>query len=91
MTTTATQLRTRARTWVLVAGFAALMIAFGAILGGTFVWLFAVVAVTVNLVGYIYSDRIALRVARARPLSEADAPELHAIVRELAKRGGGPG
>jgi heat shock protein HtpX len=90
MTTTATQLRTRARTWVLVAGFAALMIAFGAILGGTFVWLFAVVAVTVNLVGYIYSDRIALRVARARPLSEADAPELHAIVRELAKRAGIP-
>jgi heat shock protein HtpX len=90
MTTTATQLRTRARTWVLVAGFAALMIAFGAILGGTFVWLFAVVAVTVNLVGYIYSDRIALRVARARPLSEADAPELHAIVRELAKHAGIP-
>jgi heat shock protein HtpX len=90
MTTTATQLRTRARTWVLVAGFAALMIAFGAILGGTFVWLFAVVAVTVNLVGYIYSDRIALRVARARPLSEADAPELHAIVCELAKHAGIP-
>jgi heat shock protein HtpX len=49
-------------------------------------WLFAAVAVIFNLVGYFYSDRIALRVARAEPLSERDTPEVHRAVRELSAR-----
>ena len=86
MTTSATQLLTRVRTWALVAGLTGLVIALGAVIGGTFLWLFAALAVIFNLVGYFYSDRIALRVARARPLSEHDAPEVHGAVRELAAR-----
>jgi heat shock protein HtpX len=86
MTTSATALVTRLRTWVLVAGLTGLVIALGALIGGTFLWLFAAVAVIFNLVGYFYSDRIALRVARAKPLRERDAPEIHRLVRELAAR-----
>lgn len=55
-------------------------------IGGTFLWLFAGLAVIFNLVGYFYSDRIALRVARAQPLSEHDAPEIYGVVRGLAAR-----
>jgi heat shock protein HtpX len=62
------------------------VIALGAMIGGSFLWLFAAVAVIFNLVGYFYSDRIALRVARAQPLSEHDAPEIHDVVRQLAAR-----
>ena len=76
MTISATQLMTRVRTWLLVAGLTALVIALGAAIGGAFLWLFAAVAVIFNLVGYFYSDRIALRVARAQPLSEHDAAGL---------------
>jgi heat shock protein HtpX len=86
MSTSATALATRLRTWALVAGLTALVIALGAMIGGSFLWLFAGLAVIFNLVGYFYSDRIALRVARAQPLSEHDAPEVHAIVRDLAAR-----
>jgi heat shock protein HtpX len=90
MTTSATAVLTRLRTWALVAGLTGLLIALGAVIGGTFLWLFAALAVIFNLVGYFYSDRIALRVARAEPLSEHDAPEVHAVVRELAAGAGIP-
>ena len=86
MTTSATSLTTRFRTWLLVAGLTGLVVALGAVIGGSFLWLFAGLAVIFNLVGYLYSDRIALRVARAEPLSEHDAPELHGLVRDLARR-----
>ena len=86
MRTATTQLMTRVRTWLLIAGLTALMIVFGAMLGGGFLWLFAGLAVIFNLVGYFYSDRIALRVARAQPLGEREIPELHRIVRDLAAR-----
>jgi heat shock protein HtpX len=43
-----------------------------------------VIALGVNGVSYFYSDKIALRSMRARPVSEAEAPRLYAIVRELA-------
>jgi heat shock protein HtpX len=86
MTTSTTALITRVRTWALVAGLTGLLIALGAMIGGSFLWLFAAVAVIFNLVGYFYSDRIALRVARAQPLSEHDAPEIHDVVRQLAAR-----
>jgi len=90
MTVTSTQLTTRVRTWALVAGLTALMIAFGALIGGAFLWLFAGLAVLMNVVGYFYSDRIALRVSGARPLPESTSPEVHATVRDLAARAGIP-
>jgi heat shock protein HtpX len=65
MTTSATAFTTRLRTWLLVAGLTALVIALGALIGGAFLWLFAALAVIFNLVGYFYSDRIA-RAMRAR-------------------------
>ena len=90
MTVTSTQLTTRVRTSALVAGLTALMIAFGALIGGAFLWLFAGLAVLMNVVGYFYSDRIALRVSGARPLPESTSPEVHATVRDLAARAGIP-
>jgi heat shock protein HtpX len=84
MTTSATAFTTRLRTWLLVAALTGLVVALGAVIGGAFLWLFAALAVIFNVVGYFYSDRIALRIARARPLSGHDAPEVHAVVRDLA-------
>jgi heat shock protein HtpX len=83
---TTTQLVTRARTWLLVAALTALAITVGALLGGSFVWVFAALAVIFNLIGYLYSDRIALRLARAEPLSALRAPEVQEAVRVLAAR-----
>jgi heat shock protein HtpX len=87
---TATRLTSQLRTWLLITGLTALMIAIGAILGGAFLWLFVLAAVGFNVVGYFQSDRIALRAARARRLADDDVPEIHAALAELAARAGIP-
>jgi heat shock protein HtpX len=84
MTISTAALGTRLRTWALVAGLTGLLIACGAVIGGSLLWIFVIAAVAMNVFGYFFSDRIALRAARARPLEQAEAPELHAIVAELA-------
>jgi heat shock protein HtpX len=86
VTTFTMQLSTRLRTWALVAGLTGLLIALGALIGGSFLWLFVALAVAINLAGYYYSDRLALRAAHAQPLSTAEAPELFAIARDLSDR-----
>jgi heat shock protein HtpX len=81
---------TRLRTWIFVAGLTGLLIAAGALVGGAFLYVFVALAVLMNVVGYWFSDRIALAASRARPLAEAEAPGLHAMVAELAQRAGIP-
>jgi heat shock protein HtpX len=83
-------LTTRLRTWALVAGLTALLIVIGAAIGGGFLYLFVGLAVAMNVIGYWFSDRIALRASRARPLREREAPELRGLVAELAARANVP-
>src|SRR5262245_34528171 len=78
---------TRIRTWLLISALSALLIGFGALVGGTSgIILFAVIAAGFNLVMYWFSAKFALKSSRARPLGEDEAPELHAMVRDLAQR-----
>ena len=81
---------TRLRTWLFVAGLTGLLIAAGALVGGAFLCVFVALAVLMNLVGYWFSDRIALAASRARPLPEAEVPGLHVMVAELSQRAGIP-
>jgi Zn-dependent protease with chaperone function len=62
---------TRLRTWLFVAGLTGLLIAAGALVGGAFLYVFVALAVLMNLVGYWFSDRIALAASRARGCSAA--------------------
>jgi heat shock protein HtpX len=77
---------TRLRTWLLIAGLTGLLIAIGAAIGGGFLYLFAALAVLMNLAGYWFSDKLALKASRARPLPDGAAPWLRADVQELARR-----
>ena len=82
---------TRLRTWVLIAGLSALFVSLGAFVGGTGgLILFLLIAVLFNFAMYWFSDKIALKTSRAKPLEQADAPNLYADVEELAQRAGLP-
>jgi len=48
------------------------------------------IAVLMNGSSYFFSDRVALRAMRARPVCEAEQPEMYAIVRELSTAAGRP-
>jgi heat shock protein HtpX len=43
-----------------------------------------------NFVSYFFSDKLALAAFRAQPVTEAEAPKLHAIVQRLASKAGIP-
>lgn len=51
---------------------------------------FFLIAVAMNLVSYFYSDKIVLKMYRAREVSKVEAPELHSVVEELAQNAGIP-
>jgi heat shock protein HtpX len=79
------------RTTILLATLTGLLVAIGFAIGGPSTALvFLVIGALINLGSYWFSDRIALRMAGAKPVSENDAPALYRIVRELTTRAGLP-
>jgi heat shock protein HtpX len=86
MSITQARFTSQLRTWILVAGLTALLIGIGALIGGKFLYIFVIFAVVMNVAGYWFSDKIALRASRARPVSEQEAPQLYKILRELTER-----
>ena len=81
----------RVKTWVLIAALGGLFVALGAAFGGRSGALIALVfAFAFNFAMYWFSDRIAIMSSRSKPVSEQEAPELYAIVRELTHDRGLP-
>jgi heat shock protein HtpX len=79
------------KTAVLLGAMSAIVIAIGYAFGGsTGVVIAAGVAVAMNAYAYFNSDKIALRSMRAQPVTEAQAPQLYGMVRELSQRAGQP-
>jgi heat shock protein HtpX len=73
------------KTTLLLAGLSGLLLLVGEMLGGgRWLTIMLLVAIGINGFSYFFSDRIALRASGARPVSEAQFPELYAIVNGLA-------
>ena len=73
------------KTTILLAALTGLLVVIGDVLGGQGgMLLFFGFAVVMNLGAYWFSGDIALRMAGAREVSEAEAPQLHEIVAEVA-------
>ncbi|MEA3488808.1 MAG: zinc metalloprotease HtpX [Candidatus Omnitrophota bacterium] len=79
------------KTTFLVIVLAAILIWIGSLLGGPRGAMIAfIVALVINGVSYWYSDRIVLRMYKARELMRGDHPGLFRVVEELSGRAGIP-
>ncbi|NQW23438.1 MAG: zinc metalloprotease HtpX [SAR202 cluster bacterium] len=79
------------KTFFLMMVMSALLLLVGAMLGGIGGILFALVlAIAMNMGAYWFSDRIALSMTHAKPITENDDPELYSIVSEQAMLAGLP-
>src|SRR5207244_2302987 len=59
---------------------------FGALVAPGQLAFFALLALVMNLGAYFFSDRIVLAMHRAAEVTEAEAPALHRLVADLARR-----
>jgi heat shock protein HtpX len=91
MSITRTRFATQTRTWVIIAGLAALFVGLGGLVGGSNgIILFAGIAVVFNLVMFWFSDKLALKASKARPVDRSEAPELYRELEELSGKAGVP-
>ncbi|MBI5083171.1 MAG: zinc metalloprotease HtpX [Acidobacteria bacterium] len=81
----------RLKTLMLLAVLTALLMWAGQALGGPAgLWFALAVAAVMNIGAYWFSDKIVLRMYHAQEVSPVEAPELYAMVQDLAARAGLP-
>ncbi len=79
------------KVWLLMGLLSVLLVTIGGALGGSSgAMLFFLISLGMNFFSYYYSDRMALSMTKAKPVSEKEAPELYRIVRNLTQRAGLP-
>ncbi len=77
------------RTTILMASLSGLLVAIGWFISGgnpSTTLLFLGMALAINFFSYFFSDKLALGMSRAKPVSESEAPKLYQMVRELSTR-----
>jgi heat shock protein HtpX len=79
------------RVFLLMAGLTALLVVFGQLLyGASGAMMFFIIAAVMNLLMYWFSDRVVLKMYRAKVIERSDAPELYDMVDRLRQRAGLP-
>jgi heat shock protein HtpX len=79
------------RTTILLATLSGLLVVIGYAIGGIgTATLFLGIAMLMNFFSYFFSDKLALKMSRAKPIEESEAPRLYQLVRELTTRAGLP-
>lgn len=79
-------MKNQLKTIMLLGALSALVVGIGAAVAPGYLYVFAALALAMNLGAYFFSDRIVLRMHGAREVSADEAPALHRIVSELAAR-----
>ena len=79
------------KTFTLMAAITALFVVAGAAIGGQRGMVVALLfALAMNFFSYWFSDKLVLRMYRAREVDATTAPDFHALVADLASRAGLP-
>jgi len=79
------------KTMLLMVTLTLMLVFFGGLIGGKSGMTIALImAFGMNFITYWFSDKIVLKMYRARQVSEAEAPDLYGTVRRLAQRAGLP-
>ncbi|HVC07824.1 MAG TPA: zinc metalloprotease HtpX [Solirubrobacterales bacterium] len=75
------------RTTILLATLSGLLVVIGFLIGGaSTALLFLVLAALMNMGSYYFSDKLALAMSGAKPVTEAEQPKFYEIIRELTTR-----
>lgn len=75
------------KTFVLMAGLTVLLIMAGSAIGGrSGMFIAFIFAAGMNFASYWFSDKIVLKMYRAKEVNESAAPELYGLVRTLSTR-----
>src|SRR5437763_7854906 len=83
--------RNTLKTYVLLAALGGLLVVIGFAIGGSGgAAIGLVIGLVITGASYWFSDTIAIKAARAVPVSEAEMPEYYRIVRELTQAAGMP-
>ena len=82
--------RNTMKTVVLLAGFGVLFMVVGSFFGTGGLVIGLILGLVFVGGSYWFSDKLAVRAAGAKPVTEAEAPQLYAIVRDLTSRSGMP-
>jgi heat shock protein HtpX len=82
------------KTFTLLAALSGLLLAIGALIdggtGGPMLTIMLIVALAMNFFSYFYSDKLAIKMARAQPMDEREYPDVYRIVHDLAQKAGEP-
>jgi heat shock protein HtpX len=79
------------KTYVLLAALGGLLVVIGgAIAGGSGAFIGLVIGLVFVGASYWFSDKLAIKAARAQPVTEQEMPEYYRIVRELTSASGMP-
>jgi heat shock protein HtpX len=79
------------KTWMLMGLLTVILVIIGRLVGGASGMLvFLVISIVMNAIGYWTSGSIAIRMTRSYPVSEAEQPQLYAVIRRLTEQAGLP-
>jgi heat shock protein HtpX len=80
-----------AKTFILLAGLSGLLLALGSVLGGgNYLPIFLGIAVVMNVGSYWFSDKLAIKMAKAQPMDRSQYPDVYDIVERLSQQAGEP-